>query len=330
MFPYSLGEGPKDWFNNLRGNLDFNEVARWFKEKYYPHARLAAIRRELSAITQKPNEALHEYHERFTRLCEECPSHNLDEAHLLHQFIQGLSYSESQLLNASAGGSISNKPLDEVKKLIETMASNSQSRRNVEVRVNACNDLNVDMLNDKLELIMKALAKDETKTCGVCLAKTHHTDECPSVEEKASAMYKKFDNSNTYHPNLRNHPNFSWSNPNNAQPDPYRQTVAKPATYQHPNATQAVQKPISTQDPNQELKIMMEGMMAMMKNQEQSIAGLKQDFGGVTKNMDSLTHEVRQNATNTNRQMGNLETQVSQIATRVNALETQGSSRLQS
>ena len=60
-------------------------------------------------------------------------------------------------------------------------------------------------------------------TCGACGELGHSSVDCPGqfveVEEEVNQVYgdqKKYDmNSNSYHPGLRNHPNFKYGNASN-------------------------------------------------------------------------------------------------------------------
>ena len=66
--------------------------------------------------------------------------------------------------------------------------------------------------------------------CELC-AGAHATDQCAISSESAQFM-SNFQRSQqpvpaTYHPNNRNHPNFSWSNNQNAMQQPYQQQGAR-------------------------------------------------------------------------------------------------------
>ncbi|RDX84901.1 hypothetical protein CR513_33983, partial [Mucuna pruriens] len=75
-FPFSLDGVVKDWlylqpalFNTWGG------MKRTFLEKFFPVSKTATIRKEIYGIRQHVGETLHEYWERFNRLCATCPHH---------------------------------------------------------------------------------------------------------------------------------------------------------------------------------------------------------------------------------------------------------------
>ncbi|RDX98875.1 hypothetical protein CR513_18160, partial [Mucuna pruriens] len=50
-----------------------------FLEKFFPASRIATIRKEIYGIRQHYAETLHEYWERFNKLCATCPHHYISE-----------------------------------------------------------------------------------------------------------------------------------------------------------------------------------------------------------------------------------------------------------
>ena len=76
-FPFSLKDSVKDWLYYLPfGSIKtWNEMKRLFLEKYFPASRVANIRKEIYGVRQHNGESLHEYWERFKKLCASCPHH---------------------------------------------------------------------------------------------------------------------------------------------------------------------------------------------------------------------------------------------------------------
>ncbi|RDY12866.1 hypothetical protein CR513_02293, partial [Mucuna pruriens] len=75
-FLFSLDGAAKDWlylqpvlFNN------WGDMKRMFLEKFFPTSRIATIKKEICGIRQHSGETLHEYWERFNKLCATCPYH---------------------------------------------------------------------------------------------------------------------------------------------------------------------------------------------------------------------------------------------------------------
>ncbi|RDX61486.1 hypothetical protein CR513_60278, partial [Mucuna pruriens] len=55
------------------------DMKRTFLEKFFPASRTASIRKEICGIRQHTGETLHEYWERFNKLCATCPHHQISE-----------------------------------------------------------------------------------------------------------------------------------------------------------------------------------------------------------------------------------------------------------
>ncbi|KAF7824226.1 hypothetical protein G2W53_022370 [Senna tora] len=127
-FPFSLKDAAKDWLFYLPpGSIrTWEAMMKQFLNKYFPAFRAIAIRRDICGIKQKPTETIHDYWERFKRLCASCPQHGVSEQGLIHYFYQGLHPTERGMLDAASGGSIVDKTPTEAKEIISTMAATSQ------------------------------------------------------------------------------------------------------------------------------------------------------------------------------------------------------------
>ena len=89
-FPFSLEDAAKDWlFYMPAGTITtWPNLVRLFLDKYFPTSRAIGIRKEICGIKQRGSENLHEYWERFKRLCASCPQHGIPEITLLQYFIK--------------------------------------------------------------------------------------------------------------------------------------------------------------------------------------------------------------------------------------------------
>ena len=76
-FPFSLVDSAKEWLYYLPyGTVTtWSEMKKLFLEKYFPTSKAANIRNEIYGIRQLNGESLHEYWERFKKLCASCPHH---------------------------------------------------------------------------------------------------------------------------------------------------------------------------------------------------------------------------------------------------------------
>ncbi|RDX94759.1 hypothetical protein CR513_22832, partial [Mucuna pruriens] len=66
------------WNNKRLVPILFNtwgDMKRMFLEKFFLASRTVTIRKEICGIRQHPRETLHEYWERFNKLCATCPHH---------------------------------------------------------------------------------------------------------------------------------------------------------------------------------------------------------------------------------------------------------------
>ncbi|XP_028098230.1 uncharacterized protein LOC114297954 [Camellia sinensis] len=127
-FPFSLKDSAKDWLYYLpsRTITTWNEMKRLFLEKYFPASRAANIQKEIYGVRQHNRESLHEYWERFKKLCASCPHHQISEQLLIQYFYEGLLPTDRSMIDAASGGALVDKTLEVVRNLIANMAANSQ------------------------------------------------------------------------------------------------------------------------------------------------------------------------------------------------------------
>lgn len=70
--------------------------------------------------------SLYEYWKRFKQLCTSCPHHQIGEKLFIQDFNERLLTIERSIVGSASRGSLVDKTLDEVRRLISTMAINSQ------------------------------------------------------------------------------------------------------------------------------------------------------------------------------------------------------------
>ena len=110
-FPFSLNGAAKDWLYYLppAAITSWDGLKRIFLEKFFPASRTAAIRKEICGIRQNHGETLHEYWERFKKLCSSCPHHQISDQLLIQYFYEGLIPMDRYLVDAASGGALSEK-----------------------------------------------------------------------------------------------------------------------------------------------------------------------------------------------------------------------------
>ncbi|XP_021629666.1 uncharacterized protein LOC110627626 [Manihot esculenta] len=228
-FPFSLADNAKDWLYYLPpGSVTtWGEMVKLFLDQFFPASRASAIRREISGIKQKETETLHDYWERFKRLCASSPRHEISDKQLMLHFYEGLTTMERRMIDAASGGAIRKRTPREARELISTMAANSQQFVPVQDshrRVFEVSNYSVESKLSHLTTLVENLVAEkvqQAKTCGICANTSHPTDMCPSLQEDDQHMdavngfpgppQRKYDPfSNTYNPGWRNHPNFSY------------------------------------------------------------------------------------------------------------------------
>ena len=126
LFPFSLKDKAKSWLNSLpAGSITtWEQLAQKFLAKYYPPGKTLKMREEITLFCQAENEGLHEAWERYKELLRLCPHHGLPEWLQIQMFYNGLTSSNKNMVDASAGGSLMKKSPVEAQELIEEMASN--------------------------------------------------------------------------------------------------------------------------------------------------------------------------------------------------------------
>ncbi|RDY08464.1 hypothetical protein CR513_07308, partial [Mucuna pruriens] len=67
------------------------------------------IRKEIYGIKKHSSETLHEYWERFNKLCATCPHHQISEQLLIQYFYEGLMMMDRSMIDAASGGALMDK-----------------------------------------------------------------------------------------------------------------------------------------------------------------------------------------------------------------------------
>ena len=126
MFSFSLDSEAKRWLHSFKENSlrIWEEVVKKFWKKYFSESKTAEGKVEISSFHQFIDESLSEALDCFHGLLRKTLIHGFSESVQLNIFIDGLRPHSNQLLDASAGGKIKLKTLDEAMELIENMTVN--------------------------------------------------------------------------------------------------------------------------------------------------------------------------------------------------------------
>ncbi|XP_073122985.1 uncharacterized protein [Henckelia pumila] len=292
-------------------------MKRIFLEKYFPASRAANNRKEIYGCKQLMGESLHEYWERFKKLCASCPQHQISENLLIQYCYEGLLSHDRNMLDAASGGVFVDKTPVQARNLIENMAANSQqfgtSRSDPAPRKS--NEVNVSSLEQQLSELTSlvrhmAVGNGQiSKVCGICTQVGHATDMCPTLQEGYAEQVnaaggfpgppqQKYDPySNTYNQGWRDHPNLRYGNPQANPPGP-----------QAPQHNQSYRPPYP---PPQRPQIPTPG----------------ESLENIVQNLATNTLAFQQDTWTS---IQNLNTQMGQLAAAISKLEAQNSSRLPS
>lgn len=95
-----------------------------FLEKFFPASRTAAIKKEICGIRQLDGETLHEYWERFKKLCASCPHHQINNQLLIQYFYDDLMPMDQCMVDATFGGDLVDKTSTATRDLLAKVAQN--------------------------------------------------------------------------------------------------------------------------------------------------------------------------------------------------------------
>ncbi|RDX97046.1 hypothetical protein CR513_20229, partial [Mucuna pruriens] len=126
-FPFSLDRAAKDWlYLHLVLFNTWGDMKRMFLEKFFPTSRTTTIRKEICGIRQHSEETLHEYWERFNKLCATCPHQQINEQLLIQYFYEGLTMMDRSMIDVASGGALMDKTPAAARHPISKMESNTQ------------------------------------------------------------------------------------------------------------------------------------------------------------------------------------------------------------
>ncbi|XP_075478916.1 uncharacterized protein LOC142519771 [Primulina tabacum] len=101
------------------------ELATKFLSKYFPPAKSAQLKIEISTFRQTDFEQLYEAWERYKELLRRCPNHGFEEWVQIELFYNGLNGQTRTTVDAAAGGTIFAKSPTQAYDLLEQMTINS-------------------------------------------------------------------------------------------------------------------------------------------------------------------------------------------------------------
>ncbi|KAK8564488.1 hypothetical protein V6N12_036611 [Hibiscus sabdariffa] len=126
LFPYSLTDKAKAWLNNLPpGSLrSWTELCRSFLAKFSYNNMTDHLRNQITSFRQEDDEAMHEAWERYRDLFRRCPMHGLPEWTQVSIFYNSVNTPTRMMLDASANGTLLDKPPRESLEILDKLAQN--------------------------------------------------------------------------------------------------------------------------------------------------------------------------------------------------------------
>ncbi|XP_022031764.1 uncharacterized protein LOC110932816 [Helianthus annuus] len=222
LFQFSLEDKAKRWFHTFPSASIYTwaDMQQIFLEEFYTSQKTNDARRSLRSFQQQ-GEMFHEAFERFNMMLKNCPHHGIQLWELLNAFHEGLSSEDARDLMSITNGTFGTNFEHDDWQFLEQMAVTSKrkaqsSRRARHViarpQVHGVENVGVQATNQVYNV------------CTNCNEIGHAEEVClvGVVEEQVEEVNaiqgggRNFNmNSNTYHPGLRNHPNFRYGNPSN-------------------------------------------------------------------------------------------------------------------
>nr|GEZ67709.1 reverse transcriptase domain-containing protein [Tanacetum cinerariifolium] len=125
LFPHSLTHYAIVWFDHLPRNSinTFEQMAKMFLGKYFPHSMVTKLRNEITNIRQRLDESLFEAWEHYKLLIDRCPNHNMLPVIQIDTFYNGLTLRHRDTINAAVGGTFMKRRPEECYDLIENMTA---------------------------------------------------------------------------------------------------------------------------------------------------------------------------------------------------------------
>ncbi|KAK8562378.1 hypothetical protein V6N12_010461 [Hibiscus sabdariffa] len=126
LFPYSLTDKARAWLNNLQpGSLQsWTELCQSFLAKFSYNNMTDHLRNQITSFRQEDDEAMHEAWERYRDLFRRCPMHGLPKWTQVSIFYISVNTPTRMMLDASANGTLLDKPPREGLEILDKLAQN--------------------------------------------------------------------------------------------------------------------------------------------------------------------------------------------------------------
>jgi hypothetical protein len=312
LFPFSLKDKAKIWLHNLKPRSigTWQELQTEFLKKFFPAHKTTALKRQIQNFNQNQNEAFFQCWDRFKDLLSSCPHHGFEKWRLISFFYESLTPETKQFVETMCNGEFLEKEPEEAFDYLDHLADNSQAwhtdnssessnRSNLVSNRGKYHFSQEDEIKAKVANLARKIEAMELRevkevktvkneeSCGICEIMGHPTSECPNIPILKEALHDQVNSINTfkkpfpspysetYNPEWRNHPNFSWRNNNHVQV-PQSQKPGNTFSYQ-PSRVQTLE----------------ETLQAFMQTQANVNNQTSQDINEIKNTLSTLTASLR-------------------------------------
>ncbi|RDY11031.1 hypothetical protein CR513_04352, partial [Mucuna pruriens] len=344
-FPFSLDGAAKDWL--------YLQHKRTFLEKFFSASRTTFIRKEICGIRQHTGETLHEYWERFNKLCATCPHHQISEQLLIQYFYEGLSMMDRSMIDAASGGALIDKTPVAARHLISNISNTQQfgirgpSQTRMVNEIEAASNQRLENQLTELTSLLRQLAIGHhqpamaAKVCGICTSVEHPTDMCPTLQETESDQTENVGAIGGFQYGKQSYQNRPFdSQQHGRQPFRPRPNQGPYAAQQFGSIPNTYQRQAGYQQPTPQYQAPPFQQQQQQQQQQQRVPtqGNSPSLEDLMKQLATNNLEFQQSVSSSNMQfqenmtatIQDLKTQIGQLANTVSQLQSAGSSNLPS
>jgi len=125
LFPFSLASKAKTWLQSHPNQslTRRKDVEEKFLARFFLPSRYISVKSAIAAFSQRSDEPLSEAWEIYKSLLRKCPNHGFNDIAQLNIFCNGLRPYTKMFLDASIGGSMMLKSLEEAITIIDALAT---------------------------------------------------------------------------------------------------------------------------------------------------------------------------------------------------------------
>ncbi|XP_070002517.1 uncharacterized protein [Nicotiana sylvestris] len=225
IFSFSLKGDAKTWLRSLpqRSITTWDKITQKFLNKDFFPAKTTKLRQDISNFLQTDTESIYQAWERLKAMLRKSPHHDIPEHMQLYIFYHGLKPSSRNVIDAAAGGSVTEEALQLLNEISENVIQWSSERIIIK---KAATVNQADVLNILTQQIVSLAQKFESF----------------QYEQVNVIGYKSYAFGSSM---AHKHPGFQWSNPNGAENSQnfQKQPVQGPPGYQNLNRGQLNFKP---------------------------------------------------------------------------------------